>query len=321
MKNDKNKLFAWFMLGLSLAGFVFFAWLAVLTLSSDFKIHSDSVAIIPIDGVIYDARDTLVALDKYFNDPNVKAVVLRINTPGGLVVPSQAIYSMVMELKLEHGKPVVAAFSDLGASGGYYIACAADEIFAYPSTITGSIGVIAEYYNIEELANKVGVSVEIMKSGEYKAAGNWMKTMTDKEREYLKGVMDDTYDQFLEAVVENRSDVIVSKSMVESGSEEPAVESEPELTPEEIESIVKNLADGRVFTGRQALKNGLIDSIGDIRKAIDRAAELANISEPSIVVARTAGKTGLIDKLTNMVETSPFSSSNHKFSLKYIISY
>jgi protease IV len=321
MKTDINRLFAWFMLGLSLAGLIFFAYFAFLTVNSDFSFSSESVAIIPIEGEIFDARNTLKSLNKYFEEPSVKAVVLKINSPGGAVVPSQAIYEMVMDLKYEYNKPVVAVFSDLGASGGYYIACAADEILAYPSTITGSIGVMAEFYNIENLAGKVGVSVEVMKSGEYKATGHWMKTMTDKEREYLQGVIDDTYDQFLEAVVENRASVIISMAVESSGEGESSSDPGAAFTLEQKKTIVRGLADGRIYTGRQAVENGLIDGLGDIRSAIDRASELANIEDPTIVVAKQPRKAGFLGSMENLFDKIPISNSGHRLRLKYIIPY
>ncbi|MDH5173940.1 MAG: signal peptide peptidase SppA [Elusimicrobiota bacterium] len=187
---------------------------------------------------------------------NIKAVVLRINSPGGSVGAVQEIYEEVNRLK-EKGKKVVVSMGDVGASGAYYVACAADKIVANPGTITGSIGVLMSLGNMEELFRKVGIKVEVIKRGKHKDIGSLSREMTPEERKLLQGVIDDAYDQFLQAVMEGRN-----------------------LKKREAEKI----AQGQVFTGRQAKNLGLIDEIGNFQDAVRLAGKLAGIpGEPKVI--------------------------------------
>ncbi len=184
-------------------------------------------------------------------DDNIKAVVLRINSPGGSAPASQEIGAEVQKLR-DAGKLVVASMGDTAASGGYWIAATADTIVANPATLTGSIGVIMETQNLQGLYEKLGIEQEVIKSAEHKDIGSPYRDMTEKEREILQGMVDDIFDQFIEVVAKGRN------------------------LPEE---KVRELADGRIFTGRQALALGLVDKLGNFQDALDLAAEQAGLGE------------------------------------------
>jgi len=186
----------------------------------------------------------------------IKAVVLRINSPGGSIGAVQEIYEEVNRLR-EKGKKVVVSMGDVGASGAYYIACAADKIVANPGTITGSIGVLMSLGNMEELFRKIGIRVEVIKKGRHKDIGSPTREMTSEEKKLLQGLIDDAYDQFLQAVVKGRN---FKKSEAEK------------------------IAQGQVFTGRQARDLGLIDEIGNFQDAVRLAGKLAGIpGEPKVI--------------------------------------
>ncbi|HLF00729.1 MAG TPA: signal peptide peptidase SppA [Anaerolineales bacterium] len=225
-----------------------------------------AVAIIHVEGVItsgsgtpFDtggiafSNDVIENVRKANEDAEVKAIVLAVNSPGGGVVASDEIYHALSEVE----KPIVVVVGDLGASGGYYISMASDWIVANPNSLVGSIGVISEFPNAEGLLEKVGVDFVVITSGERKDIGSPYREMTDAEREYWQTIIDETYEGFVEIVAQGR-----------------------ELTVDE----VKPLADGGVFTGRQALELKLIDQLGYEEDAITKAAELGGITgEPRIV--------------------------------------
>lgn len=186
----------------------------------------------------------------------IKAVVLRINSPGGSIGAVQEIYEEVNRLK-EKGKKIVVSMGDVGASGAYYIACAADKIVANPGTVTGSIGVLMSLGNMEELFRKIGIKVEVIKRGKHKDIGSLSREMTAEEKRLLQGLIDDAYDQFLQVVIEGRN---FKKSKAEK------------------------IAQGQVFTGRQAKDLGLIDEIGNFQDAVRLAGKLAGIpGEPRVI--------------------------------------
>lgn len=220
----------------------------------------DRIALIRVEGVILDAQQTVGDLKKFGDSPSVKAIVLRIDSPGGGVVPSQEIHDAVMRVRNKQNKAVVASMGTVAASGGYYIAAATDRIIANPGTLTGSIGVIMELANLEGLLKKIGVENVVVKSGRHKDIGSPFRKMSDEDRRILQSVMDDVHTQFIEAVAEGRSlDV----------------------------SDVQPLADGRIFTGRQAKDIKLVDELGDLDDAIRLAADLAGIEgEPKVVEPR-----------------------------------
>ena len=220
----------------------------------------DRVALIRIEGVILDAQATISELKHYSENPLVKAIVLRIDSPGGGVVPSQEIHDAVKRVKNKSNKAIIASMGTVAASGGYYIAAATDRIIANPGSLTGSIGVIMEMANVEGLLQKIGVEGVVVKSGKYKDVGSPLRKMNDEERGLLQTVMDDVHKQFIEAVAEGRA---------------------LEVTD------VQALADGRIFTGRQAKDAKLVDELGNLEDAIQLAADVVGIEgEPKVVEQR-----------------------------------
>ena len=220
----------------------------------------DRVAIIRIEGVILDAQSTISELKQYSENPLVKAIVLRIDSPGGGVVPSQEIHDAVKRVKNKSNKAVIASMGTVAASGGYYIAAATDRIIANPGTLTGSIGVIMEMANFEGLMKKVGVEGVVIKSGRFKDVGSPLRKMSDEERKLLQSVMDDVHHQFIQAVADGRALEV---------------------------SDVEPLADGRIYTGRQAKEARLVDELGDLDDAIHIAADIAGMEgEPKVVEPR-----------------------------------
>ena len=220
----------------------------------------DRVALIRIEGVILDAQATISELKQYSENPLVKAIVLRIDSPGGGVVPPQEIHDAVKRVKNKSNKAVIASMGTVAASGGYYIAAATDRIIANPGTLTGSIGVIMEMANFEGLMKKVGVEGVVIKSGRFKDVGSPLRKMSDEERKLLQSVMDDVHHQFIQAVADGRSLEV---------------------------SDVEPLADGRIYTGRQAKEARLVDELGDLDDAIHIAADIAGMEgEPKVVEPR-----------------------------------
>jgi protease-4 len=215
----------------------------------------EKVAIIEIRGVIIDPQPVVEKLVKLRKNEKVKAIVLRIDSPGGAVGPAQEIYAEVKKAQKE--KKVLVSVGSVAASGGYYIACGADKIMANPGSITGSIGVIVESLNVEELLNKLGLKSVVVKSGKVKDMGSPFRPMTDEEKKLLQGVLDSVHDQFIRAVAEGRN-----------------------LPLEK----VRELADGRIFSGDQAKALGLVDELGNFEDAIALAAKLAGIKgEPEVI--------------------------------------
>lgn len=220
----------------------------------------ERIALVRIEGVILDAQETVNELKKFGDNPLVKAIVLRIDSPGGGVVPSQEIHDAVMRVRNKNNKMVIASMGTVAASGGYYIAVATDRIVANPGTLTGSIGVIMELANVEGLLKKIGVENVVVKSGQHKDIGSPFRALSADDRRILQAVMDDVHKQFIEAVAEGRSLELA------------------EVLP---------LADGRIFTGRQAKEVKLVDELGDLNDAIKLAADLAGIEgEPRVVEPR-----------------------------------
>jgi len=242
---------------------------AVLTVFQKNIPLKSRVALVRIEGPILDSKDTVEEIQEYARDNSIKALILRIDSPGGAVAPSQEIYAEVK--KTVARKAVVVSMGSVAASGGYYIACPATKIVANPGTLTGSIGVIMEIPNIEGLMNKIGVKTEVIKSGKNKDIGSAFRTMKPEERELLQGVMDNVHEQFIRAVAEGR------KMNIED---------------------VRKIADGRIFTGEQAKGQGLVNELGTLDDATKAAAKLAGIKEEPEVVTKK-DKFSFVDVLRN----------------------
>lgn len=210
------------------------------------------VAVVPLRGSIIEERDFIRKLEAFEADGGVRAFVIEIESPGGTVGASQSIYEAVRSLRDDGNRPVVAWMGDVGASGAYYAAMGADSVFALPGSITGSIGVIMEFPVAEELYRKVGLSWEVVKSGEFKDTGSPARGLTESDRIVLETMVEDMHEQFVDAVAGNRP-----------------------LAREEIEA----LADGRVFSGRQAAELGLIDGVGTMEDAVAVAGRMAGLGE------------------------------------------
>jgi len=255
-------------------------------------IGGDKVAVIRIEGIILDSRETIEELRHYRDNPSVKAIVLRIDSPGGAVVPSQEIFAEVRKTRAEGKMKVVTSMGNVAASGGYYIAAATDRIVANPGTLTGSIGVIMELANVKRLLEKVGVQSVIIKSGRHKDMASPFRAMTPEDRALLQTVLDDVHAQFIDAVATGRS-----------------------LQPEQ----VKTLADGRIFTGKQAQTVNLVDELGDLHDAIQLAARLVGISgEPRVIEThKRFSWRDLLQGLSGSI--APLVPSN--INLKYLLAF
>lgn len=208
----------------------------------------DKIAIVEIKGVITQSAEVIEEIRQYQEDEKVKAIVLRIDSPGGGVGPSQEIYREV--LKVKRKKKVLTSMGSVAASGGYYIASASDYIVANPGTITGSIGVVMEFTNLEELLKKIGIKGVVLKGGEHKDIGSPFREMTPDERKIMQEVIDNVHQQFIKAVAEGRK---------------------------MDQNKVIPIADGRILTGEQAKELGLVDQLGNLEDTVDIAAKMANI--------------------------------------------
>lgn len=228
----------------------------------------DQVGVVEVEGAIVDSRKIIEQLHSFHENGSVKAIVLRIDSPGGGVGPSQEIHDEVK--RIDADKPIVVSMGSVAASGGYYIAAPAREIFANPGTLTGSIGVIMEFANFQELLEKIGLHSEVVKSGKHKDIGSPVRPMTEEDRALLQALIDDVHSQFVDSVAAGRHlDV----------------------------QTVRRLADGRIFTGRQARELGLVDELGSLEAAVRRAGELGGIDGQPKVVYPPTDKPKLIDFL------------------------
>jgi len=262
MTQAKNRFWwAFFiLLFLAIAGGLFIAAISYLFFPSGDGIlattlSSNKIAIVRIKGVILDSENTINQIRRWKKDEDVKAIILRINSPGGAVAPSQEIYSEVV--KASKKKPVITSMGTVAASGGYYIAAASAHIIADPGTLTGSIGVIMMFSNFQKLMEKIGLESVVLKSGKFKDTGSPYRPFTKDDRELLQGVINSIYIQFVTDVASGRGMDI---------------------------DDVRKLADGRVYTGEQALENKLVDQLGTMRDAIDVAAKMANMQAEPVIV-------------------------------------
>ena len=245
--------------------FVVTIWL-LIAVTDDGLPGGAKVAVVEVEGIIggdaargLDSDGVIRVLGEYRDDPAVRAVVLRINSPGGVVAPTQEIFTAVRRLR-EAKKPVVASLGSVAASGGYYVAVAADRIYASPGTLTGSIGVVMQLANLEGLLKKVGVEYVVVKAGAYKDVGNMARAMTPEERRILQSLLDDVYDQFIGAVAEGRG-----------------------LDPQ----AVRAFAEGRIYSGRQAQSLKMVDDLGGLEDAIEAAAKMAGLpAKPKVIYPR-----------------------------------
>ena len=235
-------------------------------------LFGERIAIVELEGLIVDVDDQVRELRAYRDNPGIRAVVLRINSPGGAVAPTQELYGAIRRLR-EAGKPVVASLGAVAASGGYYIAVAADQIYANPGTLTGSIGVVMQMANLNALMKKVGVEYVVVKAGEFKDVGNFARPMTAEERRILQALLDDVHGQFIAAVADGRK---LDRA------------------------VVRRFADGRVFSGTQAKALRMIDELGGLEEAVEGAATLAGLPKPPRVIGPRR-RFSIVDLLRNQL--------------------
>jgi protease-4 len=234
------------------------------------------VAVLPIVGIIDSETRFVRELQAFRDDPSVRAFVLEIRSPGGGVGASQSIHAELQRLRMEDDRPLIAWIGSIGASGGYYVALPADSIFALPGSITGSIGVIMQFPNAEELLRKVGVELEVVKSGSLKDMGSPARELSEQERQVLQGLVDDVWNQFVDAVVEGRD--LDRAQVVE-------------------------LADGRVLSGEAAWEQGLVDRLGTLQDALDAAGRMSGLGERPRTVRPARETISLLDLLGGVDET------------------
>jgi protease-4 len=265
-----------FLRALAVTGLVFAACfivilgLLVLGERGELGLGGGRVALVEVQGLIVSAEQVVRELEEHLEDPSIRAVVVRVETPGGVVGPSQEIHDAIARVR-SRPKPVVVSMGAVAASGGYYLAVAANHIVANPGTLTGSIGVLMQLAEVEGLLRKVGIHFEVIKAGRHKDVGNFARPMTPEERAILQGLLDDMYDQFVTAVATDRR--------------------LPRTT-------VLDLADGRVYSGRKAKELGLVDSLGGLEEAVRTAGRLAGIpGKPELVRPRRPLLTDLADWL------------------------
>ena len=276
------------------------------------SLSQDKVAVIPIYGELV-TPDVVVHLLHHYQDDvtGVKAIVLAIDSPGGGVAAAQEIVEAIKSAQ-ESGIYVVAAMGSMAASGGYYISAPCDKIMANAGTLTGSIGVIMESINAKRVLDKVGLDFEVVKSGEFKDAGGFNRAMTAREKVLFQGVIDDVYGQFVDVVAEERKGPITTILARQRQSPESSI------SDAEIHRYIKSFADGRVFSGRKAVEYGLVDELGGLDKAIDAAADLAELKKYDIVTYREPKTfaemlTGISKSEIRSWASSALGASSHRF--------
>jgi len=282
-----------FVFGISLvllAGIVFLMLLNglnFLTRDNGYFFPADNkVGIVTVSGIITDSQEIVEQLGAFGEDKTIRAVVLRIDSPGGDVASSQEIYAAVKDLRKD--KKVVASLGAIAASGGYMIACAADKIVANPGTITGSISAVMYFADAEDLLKKIGLKSLVIKSGKYKDIGSPARKMTDDERKILQELVDDIYNQFLDVIIKDRK----------TSREE-----------------TKKISDGRVFSGRQAQKFKLVDFLGDGTYAVRLAGRMAGIAGKPDVVYPKKKSIGFWNYILQNAATSVVSAVKGKMEI------
>ena len=291
----RNRMLFWLLLGGG--AFVLLTVVALALLlayggdgSGDFA-FGNRIQVVDIEGELVDSRPIIEQLKRYEDNKSVPAILLNVDSPGGGVAASQEIYTEIKRLREKKNKIVVAYMSSVGASGAYYLSCPADKIVANSGTIVGSIGVIAEWVNYGDLLQWAKLKDVTFKTGEFKDTGSPTRALTDREKAYFQGLIDDMYVEFVEAVAAGR------KMDVEA---------------------VRVLADGRVFTGRDAREKKLIDEIGNFQDAVDLTASLAGITGKPNLLRATRQRVTLIDLLTGDVSRlNPFGAQTLKSQVRF----
>jgi protease-4 len=289
-ENGRSRIWLWILIG---GGAFFLFVLAVFTLvyvalhagGPQAGIHAfgEKIGVVDLDGVIVDPNDTVDQLRRFAEDDSIKAIILHVNSPGGGVAASEEIYRQVKRIRDEKKKYIVSSIETVGASGAYYVSSASNKIYADSGSVVGSIGVIAEWVNYGDLMRWAKLKPEVLKVGEFKDTGDPTRELTPAERQYMQGLIDNMYGQFVSAVAEGRH--------AKAGD-------------------IKSIADGRVWTGQQALGLHLIDQIGDFRTAVLETAKSVKISGEPVLVHPERERKSLLDLLLG--DVSPWLPSKEK---------
>jgi protease IV len=275
--NGRSRVWLWVLIG---GGAFFLFVLAVFTLvyialhagGREAGIHAfgDKIGIVDLEGVILDPSEVVDDLRSFGDDDSIKAIILHVNSPGGGVAASEEIYREVKRVREEKHKRIVASIETVGASGAYYVSSATNKIYADNGSVVGSIGVIAEWVNYGDLMRWAKLKPEVLKVGQFKDTGDPTRELTPAERQYMQGLIDNMYGQFVQAVADGRHSKIAD---------------------------IKSIADGRVWTGEQAMAMHLIDQIGDFRGAVLDTARSVNISGEPVLVHPEKDRKSLLDLL------------------------
>jgi protease IV len=276
-ENGRSRIWLWVLIG---GGAFFLFVLAVFTLvyvalhagGAQAGIHAfgDKIGVVDLEGVIVDPKDVVDQLRKFADDDSIKAIIVHVNSPGGGVAASEEIYRQVKRVRDEKHKYIVASIETVGASGAYYVSSATNKIYADSGSVVGSIGVIAEWVNYGDLMRWAKLKPEVLKVGEFKDTGDPTRELTPTERQYLQGLIDNMYGQFVKAVADGRHAKV---------------------------SDIKPIADGRVWTGEQALNMHLIDQLGDFRTVVQETAKAVKISGEPVLVHPERDRKSLLDLL------------------------
>ena len=276
-ENPRSRVWLWIVIG---GGAFFLFVLAVFTLvyvavhangqQAGFHAFGDKIGVVDLDGVILDPNEIVGQLQRFADDDSIKAIIIHVNSPGGGVAASEEIYREVKRIRDEKKKRIVSSIQTVGASGAYYVSSGTNKIYADSGSVVGSIGVIAEWVNYGDLMRWAKLKPELLKVGEFKDSGDPTRELTPAERAYMQGLIDNMYGQFVNAVADGRHAKV---------------------------SDIKAIADGRVWTGEQALNLHLIDQIADFRSAVDDTAKSVGISGEPVLVHPERNRQSLLDLL------------------------
>src|SRR5215470_6040827 len=263
-ENGRSRTWLWILIG---GGAFFLFVLAVFTLvyialraggqQGGLHAFGDKIGVVDLDGVILDPKEVVDEVRRFADDDSIKAIIIHVNSPGGGVAASEEIYREVKRVRDQKKKYITASIETVGASGAYYVSSATNKIYADNGSVVGSIGVIAEWVNYGDLLRWAKLKQEVLKVGEFKDTGNPTRELTPAERQYMQGLIDNMYSQFVQAVADGRHAKV---------------------------SDIKPIADGRVWTGEQALSMHLIDQIADFRSAVEDTAKSVGISGEPVLV-------------------------------------
>jgi protease-4 len=289
-ENTRSRVWLWIVIG---GGAFFLFVLAVFTLvyvavhandrQAGFHAFGDKIGVVDLDGVILDPNEVVDQLRRFADDDSIKAIIIHVNSPGGGVAASEEIYREVKRIRDEKKKRIVSSIQTVGASGAYYVSSGTNKIYADSGSVVGSIGVIAEWVNYGDLMRWAKLKPEILKVGEFKDTGDPTRELTPAERAYMQGLIDNMYGQFVQAVADGRHVKV---------------------------SDIKPIADGRVWTGEQALSMHLIDQIGDFRSVVEDTAKSVGISGEPVLVHPEKDRQSLLDLLFG--DVSPYLPTKEK---------